>query len=88
MIWLEMYGNGWITGMTKINPSLPCAAARGATLMLVCAALPGTPTVRSAGTTVSVFGLFAPVLFPENLTLWFLELWISGAEEYFLAVCG
>jgi hypothetical protein len=30
--------------------------------MIICAALPGTTTIRTTGTTISVFGLFAPIM--------------------------
>ena len=72
--WQAMCGNGRIAGMKTIRIGAPCAAARGTTLMIICAALPGSAAVRSAGATFSVFVLFAPVLFPEDLNLWFLNL--------------
>ena len=41
---------------------LRCAAARGTTNLRIWLAPPGTTTIRTIGTTTSVFELFAPIM--------------------------
>ena len=70
-----MYGNGWIIGSMKRNSFMRCAGVRGTTMLMLCAAPPGSTTFRGVGGNVVGFRVNrSSPFFPEFLILCSLEL--------------